>query len=67
MTQKANKIFIGDLYSRGPEKNYLRNNTDVYHADDIWRLDILDLKDYGPENFRRYRYVFSSNRQFLIT
>ena len=24
----------------------------------IWSLDILDLKDYGPENNRGYRYVF---------
>ena len=23
----------------------------------MWSLDILDLKDYGPENKRGYRYV----------
>ena len=23
----------------------------------IWSLDILDLKDYGPENNRGYRYL----------
>ena len=28
-----------------------------YHIDDTWSLDILDLKDYGPENIRGYRYV----------
>ena len=33
------------------------NKTDVYHIDDIWSLDILDLKDYGPENNRGYRYI----------
>ena len=27
---------------------------DVYQIDDIWSLDILDLKDYGPENARGY-------------
>ena len=27
------------------------------HIDDIWSLDILDLKDYGPKNNRGYRYV----------
>ena len=25
--------------------------------DEIWSLDILDLKDYGPENYTGYRYV----------
>ena len=30
-------------------------NNDVYHVDDIWSLDILDLEDYGPENTRKYR------------
>ena len=23
----------------------------------MWSMDILDLKDYGPENNRGYRYV----------
>ena len=40
-----------------PKKNYATNRTDVYHIDDIWRSDKLDLKDYGPENNRNYRYV----------
>ena len=29
----------------------------VYNIDDIWSLDILDLKDCGPETNRGYRYV----------
>ena len=33
------------------------NKTDVYHIDDIWKLDILDLKENGPKNNRGYRYV----------
>ena len=57
MTQKNIKIFINEIYSRGPKKNYDTNKTDVYHIDDTWSLDILDLKDYGPENNRGYRYV----------
>ena len=31
------------------KKIYPTNKTDVYHIVDIWSLDILDLKDYGPE------------------
>ena len=57
MTQKNIKIFINEIYSKQPRKNYATNKTDVYHIDDIWSLDILDLKDYGPENNRGYTYV----------
>ena len=57
MTQKNIKIFINEIYSKGPKKYYPTNKTNVYHIDDIWSLDILDLKDYGPENNRGYRYV----------
>ena len=57
MTQKNIKIFINEIYSKGPKRNYATNKTDVYHIDDIWSVDILDLKDYGPENNNNYRYV----------
>ena len=57
MTQKNIKIFINEIYSKGPKKYYPTNKTDVYHIDDIWSLDILDLKDYCPQNNRNYRYV----------
>ena len=57
MTQKNNKIIINEIYSKPPKKYYATNKTDVYHIDDIWSLDILDLKDYGPKNNRGYRYV----------
>ena len=57
MSQKNIKIFINGIYSKGPRKSYPTNKTDVYHIDEIWSLDILDLKDYGPENNRGYRYV----------
>ena len=57
MTQKNIKIFINEIYSKGPKRNYATNKTDVYHIDDTWSLDILDLKDYGPKNNRGYRYV----------
>ena len=57
MSQKNIKIFINEIYSKPPKRNYATNKTDVYHIDDIWSLDILDLKNYGPENNRGYRYV----------
>ena len=57
MTQKNIKIFMNEIYSKPPKRNYATNKTDVYYIDDIWSLDILDLNDYGPKNNRGYRYV----------
>ena len=57
MTQKNVKIFINEIYSKPPKKYYATNKTDVYHIDNTWSLDILDLKDYGPKNNKGYRYV----------
>ena len=57
MTQKNIKIFINEIYSKPPKKYYPTNKTNTYNIDDIWSLDILDSKDYGPKNNRGYRYV----------
>ena len=57
MTQKNIKTIINEIHSKPPKKNYITNKTDVYHIDDIWSLDTLNLKDYGPENNKGYRYV----------
>ena len=57
MTQKIFKKFINEIYSKPPQRIYPTNKTDVYNIDDIWKLDMLDLKDYGLENNRGYRYV----------
>ena len=57
MTRKTIKIFVNELYSKPLKKIYATNKTDVYHIDDIWNLDVLDLKDYGLENKGNYRYV----------
>ena len=65
MTQKNIKIFINEIYSKPPRKYYPKNKTDVYYIDDIWSLDILDLKDYGSENNRGYRYILVIIDNFL--
>ena len=59
MTRKNIKIFINEIYSRPHKRNYSTNRTDIYHIDDIWSLDSLGLKDYGPENNRGYIYVLA--------
>ena len=57
MSQKNIKILVDEFYSKPPTQNYATNKTDLYHIDDIWSFDNLDLKDYGPENNRGYRHV----------
>ena len=57
MSQKTSKIFINKIQSEGPEKIYATSKTDVYQIDDIWSLDILDLKNYGSENNRGCSFV----------
>ena len=57
MTRKNIKNFMNEIYSKPPKRNYATNKTYVHHIDDIWSLDILDLKDYGPKNNTGYRYV----------
>ena len=57
MTQKIFNNFINEIYSKPPKKNYSTSKTDVHHIDGIWSLDILNIKDHGPENNRGYRYV----------
>ena len=44
-------------YNQNHPKENCYRKTYVHHIDDIWSSDILDLKDYGPENNRSYRYV----------
>ena len=39
------------------QKELRTNKTDIFCFDSIWSLDILDLKEYGPENIKNYRYV----------
>ena len=45
MTQKTMKSFIDENSSKAAKKNYATNKTDVYHIDNKWSSDILDLKD----------------------
>ena len=57
LTQKSIKKIRDEFYTKPPKKNYRTNKTDVYHNDNIWSWDILDLIDYGPEIILNYRYV----------
>ena len=51
------KIFIDEIYSRLPNKNYETNKTMIKSIDDTWSSDLLDMNDYGSKNNRAYRYI----------
>ena len=46
MAQKSIKIFIDEIYSKPPKRNYNTNKTDVYYFDIIWSLDTENNKNY---------------------
>ena len=51
------KIFIDEIYSKPPKKNYPTNKTIIKSIDDTWSSDLLDMNDYGPKNNKGYRYI----------
>ena len=57
MTQRTIDVLINEICSKGPQKNYITNKTSVYHIDEIWNCEVLDLKEYGPERNGGYRHA----------
>ena len=39
------KIFIDEIYSKAPEKNYPTNKIIYDHIDEIWSIDLADFSD----------------------
>ena len=57
MKKDLTKIFIDEIYSKPPKKNYPTNKTIIKSIDDTWSSDLLDMNDYGPKNNKGYRYI----------
>ena len=51
------KIFIDEIYSKPPLKNYPTNKIIYNHVDKIWSIDLADMIDYKISN-KGYRYIF---------
>ena len=51
------KLFIDEIYSKLPHKNYETNKTMIKSIDDTWSSDLIDMNDYGPKNNKGYRYI----------
>ena len=52
------KIFIDEIYSKAPKKNYPTNKITYNHTDEIWSIDLADMIDYKISNNKGYRYIF---------
>ena len=53
----STKIFIDEIYTKPPLRNYPTNKTKIESIDDIWSSDLLDMNDYGIKNNKGYRYI----------
>ena len=58
MRRDLTKIFIDEIYSKPPRKNYPTNKIIYNHTDEIWSIDIADMIDYKISNNKGYRYIF---------
>ena len=51
MPKKSNiKIFIDEIYSKPPKKNYEINKINFNHIDETWSLDLADFSDKKTSN-----------------
>ena len=57
MKKDLTKIFIDEIYSKPPRKNYSTNKTIYNHIDEIWSIDLADMIDYKITNNKGFRYI----------
>ena len=50
MKKDSTKIFIDEIYSKAPKKNYPTNKQIHNHIDEIWSFDLADMIVYKISN-----------------
>ena len=58
MKKELLRIFIDEIYSKAPKKNYETNKIIYNHTDEIWSIDLADMIDYKTSNNKGFRYIF---------
>ena len=58
MKKDLTKIFIDEIYSKPPRKNYPTNKLIYNHLDEIWSIDLADMIDYKISYNKGFRYIF---------
>ena len=51
-------IFIDEICSRSPKRQFETNKIIYNHIDEVWSIDSADMIDYKVSNNERFRYVF---------
>ena len=52
------KIFVDEIYSKAPLRNYPTNKIVYNHIDEIWSIDLADMIEYKTSNNKGFRYIF---------
>ena len=55
MKKDLTKIFVDEIYSKPPKKNYETDKVIYNHIDEIWSIDLIDMSDYIISNNKNYR------------
>ena len=58
------RIFIDEIYSKAPKKNYPTNKIIYNQIDEIWSVDLADFSDYKISKIKGYRYVLVMINKF---
>ena len=58
MKKDLTKIFIDEIYSSPPKKNYPTNKIVYNQIDEIWSIDLADFSDYKTSNNKGFSYIF---------
>ena len=66
MKKDLTKIFIDEIYSKPPRKNYPTNKIIYNLINEIWSIDLADMIDYKVSNNKGFRYIFITIDIFSI-
>ena len=58
MKKDLTKIFIDEIYSTPPRKNYPTNKIVYNHIDEIWSIDLADFLECKTSKLKGFRYIF---------
>ena len=52
-------MFIDEIKSKPPRRNYPTNKIIYNQLDEIWSIDLADMIDYKTSNNKGFRYIFT--------
>ena len=59
MKRDLTKIFINEIYSKPPRKNFETNKILYNYIDEIWSIDLVDMIDCKTSNNKVFRCIFN--------